>query len=143
MIRVEPFHPSDLQQLLLQPQQAFMRSAFGDPSYGESLAQYPSFTAWSASGKVIGCGGAIEQWENRAQVWALLAVDSGREFVAIHRAVAAFLDSLPYRRIETTVDSGFYQGQRWAALLGFDYEGTARKYTPNGKDSDYYAIVRD
>ena len=142
MVAIEKFQPEDLENLLLQPAQAFMKPLFSDAEYGESLAQHPSYTAFSASGRVLGCGGAIEQWNGRAIVWALLACDSGKHFTAIHRAVASFLNGLPYHRIETTVDSNFAQGKRWADLLGFEFEGVARKYTPDGKDSFLYAIVR-
>lgn len=113
------------------------------PEYGRALEQAgPAYTI--IDGKdILLCAGLAELWATRAQAWSLISRHAtGRKFYFIHRAVEKFLNEQPYLRVEMTVDSDFVNGHRWARLLGFEFEGHMKKYTPNGKDCDLYARVR-
>ena len=100
--------------------------------------------AWTAEneGRVLAIAGVEPQWENRAIAFALISGAAGPYFRAIHSAVADFLDRVPYRRIEATVDIGFEQGHRWIKMLGFEIEGYMKAYRPDGADMLLYAKVK-
>ena len=90
-------------------------------------------------GEVLGCGGIVEFWKERACVWAILSGNCGSRFVVIHRAVAGFLSLQDYRRLEATADVNFGAGQRWLEMLGFRLETPVMKhYLPNGADAAMY-----
>jgi len=95
------------------------------------------------AGAIVACAGILPQWQNRAFGWSFIAADAGRHFTYIHRAVSAFLDRVPVRRIETTVDCEFAAGHRWARLLGFSLEAERmRGYRVDGGDCALYARVK-
>lgn len=122
MLTVVPFIPEHLKALRLQPAQAWLVPAMQADGYGEAFVQAgPAYTA-IVDGRVVGCLGVAELWQGRCAAWALLAADIGAHFVAIHRAVRAFLTECGFRRIEAYVDVGFEQAHRWARLLGFKLE---------------------
>jgi hypothetical protein len=37
-------------------------------------------------------------------------------------------------RIEMSVKYGFHTGERWAYMLGFDFEAKLKRYGPEGED---------
>jgi RimJ/RimL family protein N-acetyltransferase len=100
--------------------------------------------AWTAEheNQILAIAGVEPQWENRAIAFALIAEAAGAHFKAIHSAVADFLNTAPFRRIEATVDVGFEQGHRWIKMLGFEIEGYMRAYRPDGADMLLYARIR-
>lgn len=100
--------------------------------------------AWTAEvdDVILGIGGLLPQWENRALIWALVSESAGNHFPAIHKSVQRFINAAPFRRIEATVDVGFKQGCRWIELLGFEIEGYMKAYRPDGADMLLYARVR-
>jgi RimJ/RimL family protein N-acetyltransferase len=64
----------------------------------------------------------------------------------IHRAVKSmieiFFQSDDVRRLQTSVDATHPKAERWVQKLGFEYEGTQRKYGPNGEDYRIYSRVK-
>lgn len=93
--------------------------------------------------KVVGCGGAVELWPGRFAVWAYFATDARRYWKSVHKAVRAFLFSLPARRIEADVAFGFEAGLRWAKRLGFVVECPRRAgYFADGGDAVSLALVK-
>lgn len=138
---IEPFKPEHIENLLIQPAQAFMRPLMSNPDYGRTLAMGPAYSALEG-GLVLGCAGVIPLWDNRAEAWALMGADLKRHFVRIHRAALRFLDGCPIRRIEAHCDADFCDAKTWLELLGFQYEGFMRAFTPDGRDALRYARVR-
>jgi RimJ/RimL family protein N-acetyltransferase len=142
MMQIVPYKPEHLTNLLLQPAQAYMRPFFDDPQYGRALAiPGKAFTAIECD-RVLGCAGLIPYWEGRAEAWSLLANDIKGNFVPIHMAALRFLDSCGFRRVEAHVDADFGCAKRWMDMLGFQYEGPLKAYTPDGRDCLRYARVR-
>ncbi len=142
MIAVVAFKPAHLDQLVLQEAQEYFGAEIARPGYGEMLRDRgQAFTAM-AGGEVIGCGGCIEVWDNRAAIWALVGKNAGRNMVSIHRAVSGFLLAAPWRRVEAAVDVGFEAGMRWIEMLGFQREAVMRAYRPDGGDSYLFARVK-
>jgi hypothetical protein len=141
-MRILPFEPDHLKQLLLQPSQAMMQPLLDSPTYAQSLKDAgPAYSAVDGD-VVFACAGFIPQWEGRAVAWALVSSEAGMRFVGITRAVRRALQLHPFRRVETAVTHDFPQGHRWAQMLGFTREGLMRSYTPDGRDCDLYARVQ-
>jgi RimJ/RimL family protein N-acetyltransferase len=85
-------------------------------------------------------------WAGRAEAWAFIAGDVPRRaWPALHRAVMRTLDSvaaeLGLRRIEASCAHGWPPGRRWLLLLGFEEEGLARCYAPDGRDFWRFARI--
>lgn len=139
---VIPYQPAHLRSLLLQPAQAAMVSYFDNPAYAKALnVPGKSFTAMDGE-RVLAIAGVIPIWKGRGEAWALLGGDIRRHFLAIHHAVARFLDVCELTRIEAAVDADFPQGRAWVERLGFTYEGPLAKYTPDGRDCLRYARIK-
>lgn len=141
---VRPWELGDTQKINIQSAQEYMY-AFDDlinqdltPLADENLA-----VTIEEAGKVLLVGGVFPQWENRALLWALVDKDAGEHFVNVHRETIKFLNRMPFRRIEATVDVGFSQGCRWMSMLGFEIEGYMKAYRPDGADMLLYARVKD
>jgi hypothetical protein len=140
--RVEPFAPDHLKILELQQAQAFMR-----PIMDDDYAQWLAGTSTAFSGfdgdRLVGCAGVLPFWSGTELAWALLANTGLRAFIGAHRAVQAFLDDRPTRRIETMVDCGHLNGHRWARMLGFICEAPCMlNRSPDGRDMALYARTR-
>lgn len=144
-MNIVAFQPEHLKALVLQDAQEYFGAEIQRPGYGAYLRDAgQAFTAIDGD-HVLGCGGCVEIWENRAQIWALIAKDAGRNMIGIHRAVDGFLKQAKWKRIEAAVDIGFDEGARWLRLLGF-YNETPdkpmRAYRPDGGDSYLYARIQ-
>ena len=94
----------------------------------------------------IGIAGVYEITEGRGMAWSHIDHDlAGPYMRQIHKATKDFLDmamaSGAYYRIEMAVLSSFEKGKKWASMLGFQYEGTLRHFTPQGEDHDLFSRV--
>lgn len=139
---VERFRPEHLEALVVQDAQAFMRPIFSNPKYAQDIAKMESYTAF-IDGRPVAIAGILPIWEGRAECWAIIAQDIGRAGMRkFHRAALAFLDASPLRRMEAFCDANFVQAHRWLLMLGFEYEGAARKYSPDGRDCLRFARVK-
>lgn len=106
-----------------------------------ALSRGPGFAAVDGP-ELLGIGGAYEVWRGRAVAWALLSrAIGGPRMVGVHRAVERWLAVAPYPRIEIHTDVRHPAAGRWAGALGFEREGTMRKFF-NGLDFDLYARTR-
>lgn len=139
---VEPFTPAHLDNLLLQPAQAYLRPHMSNPEYGRALMVEGKSFSFIEGDQVLGCAGVVPIWTGRAEAWAMFAPNLTRQFIHIHGATVRFFESCGIRRIEAHVDAGFGKAKKWVELLGFEYEGLLRAYTPDGRDCLRYARVR-
>jgi len=136
-----PFDPAHLKTLSLQEAQSWMGPKL-KPEYGQALIKAgPCFTAIEGD-EILGCAGVMNVWEGRDLAWALISGKAGRRFILIVRAIQRFLDLSQTIRIEATVDANFEEGHRLIKLLGFEYEGYAAKYLPDGRDVCLYARIK-
>lgn len=141
MLTVVPFREAHLKALQLQEAQAYLEPIMRQPGYGQTFAEAgPAYTAL-VDGRVVGCLGVAELWEGRGAAWALLARDRPAHFLAVHRAVKAFLDGYQLRRVEAYVDVGFEEAHRWMRLLNFRLE-TPEPMRSFAEDRDMYMYAR-
>lgn len=140
MITIKPYEPEHLSQIDFQSSQIGLLDNQND-DYAISLKNAgPAYTAFVGD-KIICCAGLSLMWDNRAIGWVKLSKDSGRNFVAIHKAVKLIIDSANCRRVEAYVASDFKQGKRWVKMLGMSYEGKMKAFSPDGRDHNLYAII--
>jgi RimJ/RimL family protein N-acetyltransferase len=62
--------------------------------------------------------------------------------VRIHKAVQRFLEATEFKRVEAFVDSDFEPGHRWIKMLGFEYEGYMKNFSPLGRDCLLYSRIK-
>jgi len=139
---VRPWKIGDTERIMLQPAQQYTGSIADLSTDLTPLSDQG--LAWTVEHDdvVLGIGGLLPQWDNRAIVWALLAANIGHHFPAIHRSVRRFLVASPYRRIEAHVDVGFKEGIRWMKMLGFECEAYMKAFRPDGADMLLFSRVR-
>jgi hypothetical protein len=92
-------------------------------------------------GKLYGMAGVYERWTDVGLAWALLAEDFPCRRFSIFKLMKRALDLSAYNRVEAYVVQGHDAGMRLLAHLGFEREGTMRKFW-QGRDHDLYARVR-
>lgn len=137
---VTPFQPRDAFEIELQNmQQGCLALTMEMADALEKVG--PCFTGRDAvTGRVVGCAGLWLRHRGVGESWGLIARGcAGPEMLAITRAVREFLEQRVEHRISGTCLAGWQAGQRWLRLLGFEYEGTMRRYTEDGRDVDLYA----
>lgn len=139
-MHVVPFRPEHLSALRLQAAQASAQPLM-TVEHGRQIGDQIG-EAWTgmSDGGPIACAGMIELWEGRAYAWAYLTDIRGHA-KAVHRAVLEALARGRWRRVEMAVDPLHAAAKRWAAHLGFEREGVARAWTPDGRDVEIWARV--
>lgn len=140
-MKIVRFDPSHLWQIRAQDHQVAVVSRYLTDQYAELLSSGLAYTGFDGT-RVVGCAGIVTQFAGVGTLWAVLADDSRRHFVAIHRTVERVLGMVRLRRLEASSEVDFAQGCRWLELLGFQSEGVMRSYGPDGKDHFRYAKVR-
>jgi RimJ/RimL family protein N-acetyltransferase len=146
MIGFVPFMPAHLVALPIAEARAWLKPLAEEPGLAATVAI--AGLAWTAimveNGAVVGCAGIVPVWQGRATTWAFTGVLPRTAWVAVTRRAMAGLaeaHARGYRRIEAAVHAKFEEGHRWAAMLGFEPEGVARCYGPDGADHVLYARV--
>lgn len=143
MVETVPFKPEHLAAIRLQAVQASAQ-ALMTVEHGRDLVAGVS-VAYTVmrDGQPIACAGFIEIWKNRAYAWSYLSDDSIHGAKHIHRAAIDGLKSASarWKRIEMAVNVQHTAAKRWAAHLGFRFEGVNRCWTPDGRDVETWAKV--
>lgn len=139
MIEIRPADAIAVQALRLQPRQSWISGLLH--ALPGLDASEPAVMVYAAD-RPIGALGALPHWPGRASCWALLADGIGSLMVPLTRAVTAWLETAPHRRLECTCAADDARGHRWANLLGFEREGLMRAYGADGRDYVLYARVR-
>ena len=138
------FKEEHLMELVDQPINSFLADWI-KTGFAKDLEKIDSKT-FIHGGKVQVCGGVQPYWTGRGQLWTVFSESTKTNFVPTFRCIKRWLDSLlseKYRRIELSVDCGFYVAMRRAELLGFELETPrAKLYLPDGTDAALYSIVR-
>ena len=141
MFKRVPFKKEHLDYLLAQKLNLPVKDSF-TPSMKDGLEKTKSETIMCDE-IPMACGGAIEIWPDRAQIWCLFNEDSKTKFLPVFRNIKKFIDSCDFDRIELSVPIGLEVGVRRARMLGFKVEcDLARKFLPGGIDCTLFSRVR-
>jgi hypothetical protein len=137
---IRTYRPEDLLQIELQQAQWGEAAAITE-ELANGLSQIgPAYTGRDDGDRILGCFGLWMRHHGVSEAWGFLAQGcSGAELLAITRAIGSFLDRRTDHRISTFTVSNWRPGQRWLRMLGFEFEGVMRRYTPNGCDCDLYS----
>jgi len=145
---VRPARPADFVSIRLRPEQEHSRSSL------LTCANHPDIVehAWCGhrGNTILAIAGIQPRWPGHGTAWAFISSDiRGREWVSITREVRDHADralATGYRRIESWCYAEPVEwaevASRWLERLGFEYEGRARQFTPEGDDMLIYARVR-
>jgi len=139
---VRGYEDGDVDRMVLQESQEITREWIKDLDLAPLVTNSMVWVAEDNESNVLAIAGIAPQWENRAIMWSMISPLAGRNMVAIHRAVIAKIDEVPFRRLEATVDVGFEPGLRWMRMLGFSVEGYLRAYRPDGGDQILYSRIK-
>lgn len=141
MLEFVAFKPQHLAALRLQAVQQASQGLMSI-EHGRQIDESAgrAFTAL-LDGRPIGCAGVMELWPGRGYGWAYISDEATLHFRRIHRYALKALSKMPWRRIEAAVDVHHARGARWVAHLGFEFEGVARAWTPDGRDIQQWARV--
>lgn len=142
MLYPVPYRAEHAWTMDLQPAQAWMEAGLEFDQL-KTLEGLHAHTLMD-DGKPIVCAGAIPLHAGRAYLWAYLSGIDAPLFRQVHGWAKTFLRSLPFKRLEATVDAEFAPGHRWVRALGFKCETPEpmAAYTPNGRAAMQYAMVR-
>ena len=95
--------------------------------------------------KVIGVFSVLKIYSGRGVVSYFISREAGNYMLSMIRKLKELIADGMYKckidRLEMSVMSGFEHGDRFAKMLGFEYEGTMRNYY-KGKDYKLYARIR-
>lgn len=76
-------------------------------------------------------------------IWGLISDDVREKPLAFHKIVRHLIDFYEKktgpRRIQMEVKSDYQEGKKWAEALGFECEGTMKRWGFNGESYDLYA----
>ncbi len=105
----------------------------------------PPGEAWTLTDRMepVACGGLAPVWPGRFIAWTWIGVASPRAWLAMRKACLAGIDRAfegGARRIEASTPADLPGGCHWLDRLGFEREGLARRYGPDG--TDYWIFAR-
>lgn len=139
---IVPFLPVHLEGIELQENQAWLTPHLSDQAYiGSLMNSGPSWTACH-EGEVIGCGGFAWITDSCIRAWALVSKHAGPHMFSATRTIRCMLEVSQTQRIEILIDADFPPAHRWAKMLGFEREGTLRKFGARGTDQDIYSRIK-
>lgn len=143
MVEVRTFEPGDEAAMVLNDQQ--MATLAGVDWRASLLHAAKVGPVWTVEmgHRVIAVAGLSPQWQGRAVLWCYIATGiPKRIWPALHRAALRGLAARDERRIEAQTYVGWAPGERWLRMLGFECEGMARGFAPNGADCSSWARVK-
>lgn len=148
MIRIVPLtheHVASLPDPGTEPGLLGVVSAI--PKYWDSIVASGTAFAAIIDGRVIACAGWDSSLPGSARVW-VWDTPTAREYPQqFHKAARRALNYLEkekgFWRISCDVRESNLRALRWVELLGFQYEGTQRKFGPDKSDFALYARVEE
>jgi len=143
MIRIDRMRAEHVAGFRLQPKQAMLAGNLADPAYVAALVASGNAYTALVDGRAVAYGGCLEMWQGRAYMWSLIGEDAGPHMRVLVRAAEGYLKVAPWRRIEAAVASDFRAGHKLVKLLGFEFEGRMKAFSPDGADHDLYARVKN
>jgi len=140
-MKFRALEPGDVKTIMVQEKQGHAL-LYLDDDYEKDLLQSAYTVVGEHDGEIMVIFGVTEMWQGRAQAWALLSRQAGKHLKAITVRARSLLDAAPFRRIEAQCDFNFPQADRWLKMLGFQFEGVAEKFNPDGSSAKLWARLK-
>jgi hypothetical protein len=103
----------------------------------------PAITLIDDENRIVMCGGIINIWQGVGEAWSVSSTIAARYPKSILSTARKFIGRCSeYHRIQAIVIDGFIRAEKLLAHLGFEREGTMRKYSASGQDYKLFSIVR-
>jgi len=143
MIYAVPFEAGHFASLNVQTDQAWLTRFATDEGLKALEGQHAC--TWMDDGLPVACAGVIAYWEGRGMAWSFLSDGlRGAKMLKATKEARAFLDGVPFRRLEASVDVRFEKAHRWIRMLGFTMETPLqRKFQIDGSDTVGYVRIKE
>lgn len=120
------------------------------PDYSKTIQHYADVghsCTVLLEGKPALSFGTIQLWPNVYELWMIgdqVSVKKKPKTLTKYaaRAVKIVEFMLQPQRLQLVVRRDNFSACKWARAIGFEEEGTVRKYTPDGRDCVFYARIR-
>lgn len=140
MLTFEKCHPKHFEYIVPSAVQMAEYQFLQTPGAAEHFASGIALSAW-VSGRCIGAAGVLPQWKGRAEAWTLFSQDAGKYIWPCLAHMRYVLDTLPFRRIDMTVQLGNGTGHVIAKRLCFVQEGPPLEKWYDGIDYVMYKRI--
>lgn len=140
MLTFEKCHPKHFEYIAPQALQMSEYALLQTPGAAEHFTSGIALSAW-VSGRCIGAAGVLPHWQGRAEAWTLFSNDAGEYVWPCLAKMRFVLDTLPYVRIDMTVQVGNGVGHLIAKRLGFKWEAPLEKWH-SGVDYAMYKRIK-
>jgi RimJ/RimL family protein N-acetyltransferase len=104
-----------------------------------------SFTG-EVDGTIVGCGGVRVLWPKVGEVWMMLSPNVNgypiKTWAVIKEGFEKIVQENDFNRLQGWCRKGFAKAHAVFKHLGFEPEGIARNYTPDGIDCVLYGLVK-
>jgi len=94
-------------------------------------------------GVVYAMFGVYKYWKGSAEAWLIPSKHIGRKTISFHRTALQFFElaakQMQIKRLQFTIHSHNVRAVKWAERCYFEYEGTMRRYGPDGNDYKIYS----
>lgn len=136
-MKLIPIETAHFYMIELQERQSMFQEALKDSDYQQLLKKSDGYSLINGLDCLM-MAGVIDAEYGRGISWCFLSKDAYKHMRVITNHVRFYLDNSNYNRIETTVETDFEQGHRWAKMLGMTKECDMKNYC-NGKSHSLYA----
>lgn len=140
---IKPYKPEHLSQIEPREYERELRDKSG-VDYSYTFMNGPAYTVFDGDIPVM-AGGIVKLWPEVGEVWLFLSpwftthVKTGYQL--IRELFEAVLKVNHFRRIQTPICASMPGNIRLVEHLGFECEGTMRRWGPDGQDYKFMALV--
>lgn len=137
-MRLEKLNSFHFDIIELQERQLLFNDLIKQNDYRLQLMQHDGYALMDGLECIL-MAGVIDVCFGRGISWCLLSKYAKYNMIACTRVVKNYLDNADFKRIETTVECGFPEGERWAEILGMKKECKMDNYCDG---QPYYLYAR-
>lgn len=138
MSRIVPLRPWHLRLIEPQQEQALLAAPQLNERFGEAVLAAGQAWACVDSEQVYAAAGFVFD-EGQAKAWAILSRTAGARMVTITRAARRIIGSQA-KPVQALVRDGFAEGEKWAAMLGFERSVSYFTVGPDGHRYDKWVF---
>jgi len=141
-IEIIPFKAEHFDQIELRPEDEYTRTLPGYRDELEVLAEQGYSCTVLVDGVITGMGGIKRYHNGVGEGWVVFPAEAERYKWQIVRMTREALHKYEqgFHRVQAVARCNWNAAIHFLQILGFEIEGTLRKYGPDG--SDYYMMSR-
>lgn len=142
MVELRQYRPCDLRHI---KGREYERDLDGT-RYARQFAKGPAWTIWDNNSRVVSAG-VIIHWPGVGEVWMFLSdwiYSHPVEFCRISkRKLDEVISENNLWRVQAPICADMTANIAFAQAMGFNPEGTLRKFGPDGKDYIMYSLIKE